>query len=97
MKNKLSRVKTKLTSPQEETDKLSLVKKMKTYPRSYRWREYDLQAIDDLIAKASIGSYKVDATKLIRGALYLANKKSSEKLLDAILDAERKSLTSRVK
>ena len=54
MGKKITRVKTKLSkvsSPKEITEKLSLKKGMKSYPRSYRWREYDLTVIEDLIAK----------------------------------------------
>ena len=99
-KKKLS-IKTKLgqSPPSGDTaEKLNLVKKTKTYPRSYRWREYDLELIEDLILKTrDLSGYKVDATKLIRGALQIASKKSPEKLLEAIKNAELNSLTSRIK
>lgn len=94
-------IKTKLTktpSPKETTEKLDLIKGAKTYPRSYRWREYDIELIESLVEKVnSVSSRKIDATKVIRGALSLAEKKSPEKLIDAIMEAERNSLLSRFK
>ena len=101
MAKKKLNIKTKLSSissPEQATEKLDLIKKPKTYPRSYRWRKYDLEVIEDLIYKTKdLSAFKVDATKLIRGALYIASKKNPEKLLEDIMEAERKSLISRIK
>ncbi len=100
MGKKITGVKTKLSkvsSPKEITEKLSLKKGMKTYPRSYRWREYDLTVIEDLIAKINVISpKKIDTTKLIRGALYLASKQTSKNVLKAISEAEKQSLISKL-
>ena len=99
-KKKLS-IKTKLQkvpSPENAAEKLNLVKRPKTYPRAYRWRHHDLEIIEDLIEKTNnLTNYKVDATKLIRGSLYIASKTKPEKLLNMIMEAERKSVISRVK
>lgn len=100
MGKKITRVKTKLSkisSPKEITEKLSLKKGMKTYPRSYRWREYDLTVIEDLIAKINVISpKKIDTTKLIRGALHLASKQKPKNLLIAVSEAEKQSLISKL-
>lgn len=98
-------LKTKLTetdSPEKaETrqDNPNLVrKKGKTYPRSYRWRENDIRIIDELTEKINqISLQKVDATKILRGALYLASKKNPEKFLDAIVEAEKNAFISKYK
>ncbi len=96
-----SKIKTKLTktsSPHEVTEELDIVKTVKTYPRSYRWREADLELIERIIAKVnSISTRKIDATKVIRGSLFIAEKKSPHKLIEAIMEAEKKSLISKVK
>ena len=96
-----SKIKTKLTktsSPHEATEELDIVKSIKTYPRSYRWREADLELIERIIAKVnSISTRKIDATKVIRGSLFVAEKKSPNKLIEAIMEAEKKSLISKVK
>ncbi len=89
---------TKLSSPEAATEKLNLIEGVKTYPRSYRWREYDLELIESLVDKVnSISSRRIDVTKILRGAICLADKKSPEKLLEAIMEAEKKSLISRLK
>jgi hypothetical protein len=94
-------IKTKLTdrdAPEKPGEKLNLVKDDTTYPRSYRWRDYELKLIESLVAKVNeVSNKKIDATKIIRGALFLAGKKSATQLLEAIMDAEKKSLISRVK
>lgn len=99
MVKKITKVKTKLSkvsSPEGITEKLSLKKGIKTYPRSYRWREYDLTVIEDLIAKINaVTPQKIDITKLIRGALYLASKQSPKNILKAIFEAEKRSLFSK--
>ena len=100
MPKKKLEVKTKLrkeTSQQEAQDSLNLIRDAKTYPRSYRWREYDLKLIDDLVSKAnSVSSRRIDATKILRGALSIADKKSPEKLLESVVEAEKKSIISRI-
>ena len=99
MGKKITRVKTKLSkvsSPKEITEKLSLKKGMKTYPRSYRWREYDLTVIEDLSAKINaVTPQKIDITKLIRGALHLASKQTPKNVLKAIFEAEKQSFFSK--
>ncbi|KAF5416007.1 MAG: hypothetical protein C5S49_05195 [Candidatus Methanogaster sp.] len=100
MVKKITVIKTKLSkvsSPEEITEKLSLKKGIKTYPRSYRWREYDLNVIEDLIAKINaVTPQKIDITKLIRGALHLASKQTPKNILEAIFEAEKRSLFSRL-
>jgi hypothetical protein len=93
-------VRTKLTvpDPEEETEKPGLVKGIKDYPRSYRWRAYDMNLIESLVSKVNkVSNRRVDATKVIRGALYLAEKRKPEKLLDAIMEAEKNSMISKYK
>jgi hypothetical protein len=94
-------IKTKLSdrdAPEKTKEKLNLIKGDKAYPRSYRWRDYDLKLIESLVAKVNeVSNRKIDATKIIRGALFLADKKSAKQLLEAIMDAEKKSLISRIK
>jgi hypothetical protein len=96
-------IKTKLSdrdAPEKsmEREKLNLVKGDKTYPRSYRWRDYDLKLIEGLVAKANeVSNRKMDATKIIRGALFLADKKNAKQLFEAIMEAEKNSLISRLK
>ena len=96
-----SKIKTKLiktSSPHEVTEELDIVKAVKTYPRSYRWREADLELIERIIAKVnSISTRKIDATKVIRGALFIAEKRSPDKLFEAIMEAEKISLISKLK
>lgn len=94
MKTKLSEKQT----PETPKEKLNLVKEDKTYPRSYRWREYDLELIDGLVGKVNKASQrKIDATKIIRGALYMANKRRAKQILEAIMEAEKNSLISKLK
>ena len=99
MVTKITKVKTKLSkvsSPEGITEKLSLKKGIKTYPRSYRWREYDLTVIEDLSAKINaVTPQKIDITKLIRGALHLASKQTPKNVLEAIFEAEKRSLFSK--
>ena len=99
MVKKITKVKTKLSkvsSPEGITEKLSLKKGIKTYPRSYRWREYDLTVIEDLSAKINaVTPQKIDITKLIRGALHLASKQTPKNVLEAIFEAEKRSLFSK--
>ena len=92
------RTKLSLPDPDRETEKPGLVKGLKDYPRSYRWRAYDMNLIDALVTKVNqVSNRRVDATKVIRGALYLANKRTAEKLLDAIMEAEKNSMISKYK
>lgn len=93
LKSKLSRV----SSPKEATEDLNLLKKPKGWPRAYRWRPYDVELMEELVAKINAqGQYfKVDVTKLLRGALFLASKKKPEQLLEEIMTAERLSLASK--
>jgi hypothetical protein len=94
-------IKTKLSdrdAPEKAKEKLNLIKGDTTYPRSYRWRDYDLKLIESLVAKVNeVSNRKIDATKIIRGALFLADKKSAKQLLESIMDAEKNSLISRIK
>lgn len=93
-------IKTKLGAgpPDAPKERLNLVKDLKTYPRSYRWRKHDLDLINALVQKTrGISNLRVDATKLIRGALWIASKKKPEKLIEAIAEAERLSLISKKK
>ena len=100
MAKKITRIKTKLSkvsSPEETMEKLSLKKGIKTYPRSYRWREYDLTVIEDLITKINgVSPQKIDTTKLIRGALYLASQQTPKNVLKAVSEAEKQSLISKL-
>jgi len=103
IKDKLSKskIKTKLiktSSPHEATEELNIIKDIKTYPRSYRWREAEIELIDRVVEKVNtISKRKIDATKVIRGSLFLAEKKSPSKLIEAILEAEKKSIISKIK
>ncbi len=99
MTKKITRIKTKLSkvsSPEEITEKLGLKKGIKTYPRSYRWRESDLAVIEDLIVRVNaVTPKKIDITKLIRGALHLASKQTPKNVLKAIFEAEKQSFFSK--
>lgn len=97
-------LKTRLTgtdSPQKteaQDDSLNLVRKVKTCPRSYRWREYDVKVIEELTEKINqVSSQKIDTTKILRGALHLAKKQSPEKLIEAIFEAEKNAFISKYK
>jgi hypothetical protein len=92
-------IKTKLSAPIETNDdlkdNLELIKKIKYYPRSYRWRKYDLEVIEGLEEKLnSLGNYKIDKVKIIRGALALAQKKDPKAFIKIIHEAEINSLIS---
>lgn len=97
-KSKLSKKEvTDNEAPEEPKEKLNLLKGEKSYPRSYRWRGYDLEMIEKLIKKANdVSRVKIDATKVLRGAMLLADKKSAKQLLEAIMDAEKKSILSKI-
>lgn len=90
-------VKTKLqerASPSQAPVARRLLSTVKTYPRSYRWREQDVKLIDALMARVNgISGRRIDATKLIRGALHLAEKQQPERILQSIVEAESRSLT----
>jgi hypothetical protein len=93
-KKKLS-MKTKLTStpsPAENTEELDLIKKPTIYPKSYRWKKYDLEVIEELVFMTNEISknYKAKPINILRGALLLAQKQKPEKLLEIILEAEKK-------
>jgi hypothetical protein len=97
-------LKTKLTetdSPQKaetQDDNPNLVRKVRTYPRSYRWREYDMKVIEELTEKINqVSSQKMDATKILRGVLHLAKKQSPKKLIEAIFEAEKNAFISKYK
>ncbi len=94
-------IKTKLfeepsgSSPENKKDKkLELIKDDKITTKIFRLREWDAKIFEDLIAKISklSGGERIDATKLLRGALYLADKRKPEILLKGIMEAERHSL-----
>ncbi len=93
-------IKTKLSPKPAEgpPEKLNLIKGVKTYPRSYRWRKYDLDLIDSLVQKTQgLTNLHVNVTGLLRGALLLASKKKPEKLVEIIAEAERLSVISKAK
>ena len=99
MKKTQLTIKTKLSAPIETNDdlkdNLELIKKIKYYPRSYRWRKYDLEVIEGLEEKLnSLGNYKIDKVKIIRGALALAQKKDPRAFIKIIHEAEINSLIS---
>jgi len=99
MKKTQLTIKTKLSAPIETNDdlkdNLELIKKIKYYPRSYRWRKYDLEVIEGLEEKLnSLGNYKIDKVKIIRGALALAQKKDPKAFIKIIHEAEINSLIS---
>ncbi len=82
---------------EEPKEKLNLMKEDKTYPRSYRWRGYDLEMIEKMVEKVNgVSGRKIDATKVLRGAMLLADKKSAKQLLEAIMEAEKKSILSKI-
>ena len=57
-----------------------------------------MELIERLVEKVkSVSTRRIDVTKILRGALHLANKKNPEKLIDAIMEAERNSLISKYK
>lgn len=87
----------KVASPEQAREKLNLVKKPKTQLKSYIWREWELGLIEEMLAELSKVSshYKVNASQLIRGALYIASKKKPEQLLDKVLEAERLSMLTK--
>ena len=72
-------------------------KQKKDFPKSYRWRRYDLDLLNGLLRKVNEISpdRKIDATKLLRGALYFVSREKPEKLLKAIIEAEKKSFLSK--
>ena len=73
--------------------KLGLKKDTKYYPKSYRWRSSDIEMIEMLVDKVNrTSNRKLDATKIIRGALVIASKSKTEKLLNAIVQAEMNSI-----
>ena len=90
VKTKLKR----LDSPTEaKTESVGVIRDTKYYPRSYRWRDSDLELIGQLLEKINhLSPRKIDATKMLRGAMVLADKVKPEKLLDAVVEAERNSL-----
>jgi hypothetical protein len=89
-------VKTKLKKrpfQDKPAKKIGLKKAPKDYPKSYRWRESDLEMIRQLLERVNeVSPRKIDATKLLRGALALAMEYHPEKLLEAIGKAESRSL-----
>jgi hypothetical protein len=62
----------------------------KDFPKSYRWRRYDLDLLNELLRKVNKVSpdRKIDATKLLRGALYFVSREKPEKVLKAIIETE---------
>jgi hypothetical protein len=75
------------------SEKLGLKKDTKYYPKSYRWRSSDIEMIEMLVDKVNrTSNRKLDATKIIRGALVIASKSKTEKLLNAIVQAEMNSI-----
>lgn len=96
MPRKQLSVKTKLTKrtlQDEPVRKVGLIKDTKYYPKSYRWRESDLEMIRQLVERVNEASVrKIDTTKLLRGALTIAMECHSEKLLEAISRAESQSI-----
>jgi hypothetical protein len=82
---------------EEKTESLGLIKH-RDYPRSYRWREYDISVLESLMERVnSISARKIDATKVLRGAMLLAEKQKPEKLFDAIMEAEKQSMVASYK
>ncbi len=76
------------------TEKLNLKNKQQvTHPKSYRWRAKDLEMLETLIFKVNkVSGRKLDATKVLRGAIFSANKKQVEKFLVDIAEAEMASI-----
>lgn len=83
-------------SATEDSEGLRLIKKPSFYPKSYRWRKYDIEVIEDLLTQSRevSGTFKPNAINILRGALLLAQRQSPKKLLEIILEAERKSRLS---
>jgi len=82
---------------EEKAESLGLIKH-RDYPRSYRWREYDISILESLMERVNaISARKIDATKVLRGAMLLAEKQKPEKLFDAIMEAEKQSMIASYK
>ena len=82
---------------EERPESLGLIKH-RDYPRSYRWREYDISILESLMERVNaVSSRKIDATKVLRGAMLLAEKQKPEKLFDAIMEAEKQSMLASYK
>lgn len=94
MKSKLVAI----PSSAEDTEDLGLIKKPPAYPQSYRWRKYDIEVIEDLLVQSRevSRSFKPKSINILRGALLLAQRQSPKKLLEIILEAERKSRLSEI-
>lgn len=94
------KIKTKLsfeTTKKESKEKLDLIKKENYHPRSYRWRKYDLELIEDLVERVNdVGEYKIDRVKILRGAIFLAHKKDPKAFLKCVLEAEKNSMLSKL-
>ena len=89
---KKSSVKDK-TTKSKKSEKLGLKKDTKYYPKSYRWRSSDIEMIEKLVDRVNrTSNRKLDATKILRGALVVASKSKTEKLLNAIIQAEMNSI-----
>ena len=72
---------------------IGLLQDTKTFPRSYRWREADLEMIERLRKVVNDNTpRKIDVTKILRGAMLLAEKAPIDRLLKAIAEAEANSL-----
>ena len=80
-------IKTKLTdrdASEKPGEKLNLVKADTTYPRSYRWRDYELKLIESLVAKVNeVSNKKTSFVKYVKGVYgkgVKLSKKTHEKL-----------------
>lgn len=77
----------------KKSKKLGLKKDTKYYPKSYRWRSSDIEMIEKLVDRVNrTSNRKLDATKIIRGALVIASKAKTDRLLNAIVQAEMNSI-----
>lgn len=80
-------------SEKDKSEEIGLKKDTKYYPRSYRWRASDIEMIQSLVDRVNRSSNrKLDATKIIRGALVLASKAKTERLINAVIQAEIDSI-----
>ncbi len=92
------KIQTKLTKKRKKS-KLDLdlnlnAKKNKKHSTSYKWRTQDKEMISDLVAKVNeVSGRKIDATKVLRGAIFSASKKSPQKFINDIIEAEIRSFS----
>ncbi len=83
--------------PTKVDPKKKSTKKTIKLTQNFRWRPYDKLLIEELVDKINkVSAKKLSTIHLLRGALELARKKKPEKLLEEILEAEKKSIISKI-